>query len=223
MMKYFILLVVLATVNSQRELFECFSDSVKGEDVHMLHDIMTLNDKQTDFSLKLFQIVNSFYGHDNIFFSPYSTYHALLLAYFLAANSTLLKLQRTLNLNENMTKLQIYNAYVLDQNRGQSVGNGVQFKSANKIYLEKSLQARPCMMRLFDQEFNAVDFNKHPNEARLMINNWVQNYTNNMIKDLLTESAINSNTKLALVNAAYFKGKFFKLLLTEIVLQMTRF
>ena len=49
-----------------------------------------------------------------------------------------------------------------------------------------------------------VDFSKSE-VTRSRINTWVENQTNNKIKDLIAAGALTSQTKLVLVNAIYFK------------------
>ena len=51
-----------------------------------------------------------------------------------------------------------------------------------------------------------VDFIGHTEDARLTINKWVEDMTNNRIKDLIPAGALNSMTRLVLTNAVYFKG-----------------
>lgn len=43
---------------------------------------------QQGFSLALLQAINQLMPTENLFFSPYSTYHALVIAYFLAGGQT---------------------------------------------------------------------------------------------------------------------------------------
>ena len=51
-----------------------------------------------------------------------------------------------------------------------------------------------------------VDFQRKYEEARKAINQWVEEKTNAKIKDMLDSGAIRPDTKVALVNAVYFKG-----------------
>lgn len=46
---------------------------------------------------------------------------------------------------------------------------------------------------------------EHPEDARLTINHWIANQTEDRIQDVLPEGALNSNTVLVLVNTIYFK------------------
>jgi len=44
-----------------------------------------------------------------------------------------------------------------------------------------------------------------PEKARVTINNWISNQTENLIQDTLPEGALDSSTMLVLVNTIYFK------------------
>ena len=54
----------------------------------------------------------------------------------------------------------------------------------------------------------AVDFINEAEEIRGRINSWVEEKTNNRIKDLIPAGAIDDLTRLVLVNAIYFKGEW---------------
>jgi serpin B len=53
---------------------------------------------------------------------------------------------------------------------------------------------------------NQVDFKGATEAARLTINQWIEQKTDNKIKDLLQPGVLNSLTKMVLTNAIYFKG-----------------
>lgn len=46
---------------------------------------------------------------------------------------------------------------------------------------------------------------ENPEKARVTINNWISNKTENLIQDTLPKGALDSNTILVLVNTIYFK------------------
>jgi serpin B len=50
-----------------------------------------------------------------------------------------------------------------------------------------------------------LDFSKN-DKAAAIINKWVEEQTNEKIKDIIKEDELSINTKLVLVNAVYFKG-----------------
>lgn len=56
---------------------------------------------QQEFSLAMLQAINQLNPAENLFFSPYSTYHALLLGYFISGGQTEKYLRRALRLDPN--------------------------------------------------------------------------------------------------------------------------
>jgi serpin B len=58
----------------------------------------------------------------------------------------------------------------------------------------------------FSGEIKTVDYVKEAEKCRVEINNWVENKTNNKIKDLIQPGLIDDLTRLVLVNAIYFKA-----------------
>jgi len=55
-----------------------------------------------------------------------------------------------------------------------------------------------------------LDFKKEAEKSRKIINNWVEDQTNNQIKDLIPPRVLNPRTRLVLTNAIYFKGTWLK-------------
>jgi len=53
-----------------------------------------------------------------------------------------------------------------------------------------------------------LDFARETENSRLIINHWVEEQTNNRIKDLIPPGVLNQLTRLVLTNAIYFKGKW---------------
>ncbi|MBU3941420.1 MAG: serpin family protein, partial [Nanoarchaeota archaeon] len=51
-----------------------------------------------------------------------------------------------------------------------------------------------------------LDFKRETEKSRVTINNWVEEQTDNKIKDLIPRGAIDDSTRLVLTNAIYFKG-----------------
>lgn len=82
---------------------------------------------------------------------------------------------------------------------------------ATKIYFQQGVSAKPAFnditKRVFASQAQAVDFAKNQ-EAAKIINTWVESQTNNKIKDLVSPSLLNNNTRVVLVNAIYFLGNW---------------
>ena len=83
---------------------------------------------------------------------------------------------------------------------------------ANRLYGEKTLSFRKEFVGLTDQAYGAKlvssDFMGNSETERLGINQWVSEKTKNRINGLLPRGSLNFRTRLVLVNAIYFKGKW---------------
>ncbi|KAL1404725.1 hypothetical protein pipiens_018746 [Culex pipiens pipiens] len=74
------------------------------------------------------------------------------------------------------------------------------------LFFGKQIPVKECMEDKFFEEIEKLDFENDPESQRLYINNWVENTTHGEITDLLIPGSFTKNTKLAIANAAYFKG-----------------
>ncbi|CAH1110257.1 unnamed protein product [Psylliodes chrysocephalus] len=205
-MKITFAIALLAIAVFKESHQQCFPPYVGRQPSKTGH--LDLYSGQQEFSLALLSAINKVLPNDNLFFSPYSTYHALLMAYFLSGKQTEQYLKKVLRLNPNQEKSDNYAAYKTEKFLTALLAKNVpyEFKNANKIYVEKGVPVRDCVMNDFPDELELKDFQTNPEAARLDINNWVENITHNMIKDLLPPGTIDTQTNLVLVNAAYFKG-----------------
>lgn len=105
-------------------------------------------------------------------------------------------------------KSDVYAAYKTDKFITQLLAKSApyEFTNANKIYVSDVVPVRDCVVNDFPEELEKKDFKSNADAARVSINNWVDNTTHHMIKDLLPPGTIDETTDLVLVNAAYFKG-----------------
>lgn len=163
------------------------------------------------FTLKLLEAINAATPSENVFFSPYSLYHVLLLMYFGAKSDTEQTLRKGLELHWTEDKPVVWQAYnvgkkALAMRFGQNKADEIQFVSVDKLFFGKQIPVEECMEDKFFEEIEKLDFEKDPESQRLYINNWVENTTHGEITDLLIPGSITKNTKLAIANAAYFKG-----------------
>ncbi|CAG9560273.1 unnamed protein product [Danaus chrysippus] len=86
---------------------------------------------------------------------------------------------------------------------------GVTLKMASKVYVAEYYELNSGFIALsqdvFGSEVANIDFSENENAAN-KINQWVENQTNNRIKDLVSPLSLGADTKAVLVNAIYFKG-----------------
>jgi serpin B len=91
-------------------------------------------------------------------------------------------------------------------------GNKGDFKLtvANSLWARENKPFRKEFIALLRRDYGAtvtqLDFAAEPEKSRQTINNWVEDRTQDKIKDLIGPGLINSGTSLVLANAIYFKG-----------------
>ncbi|OXB62279.1 hypothetical protein ASZ78_012327, partial [Callipepla squamata] len=82
---------------------------------------------------------------------------------------------------------------------------------ANSLYVKNGFHVSEKFLQLVKKYFKAevenVDFSQSAAVAT-HINKWVENHTNNMIKDLVSSRDFDALTHLVLINAIYFKGNW---------------
>ncbi|KAG8235041.1 hypothetical protein J437_LFUL017470 [Ladona fulva] len=160
----------------------------------------------------------------NVFFSPYSTYYALLLTYFGAAegSTTANALRKALHMDDGegkkgdkLTAMQAFNLEKMLRTAAKTLNNGSEnatngtgydLSVSNRLYFDEKEPVRPCLAKLLADEITRLDFEGSPTKSREEINHWVEEQTKGHIKDLIPEDGITTNTNIVVVNAAYFKG-----------------
>jgi len=170
---------------------------------------------ERDFSVNLIKALFEKYEtesiDENIFISPSSIYHTLMLAYFGSRGGTEKELAAGLGFGE-LSKSEVLKTYMFDRAyqavRENTPGLGYVFKHANKVYFEQDLKLNECLRLALADQIELVNFKEDPEAARVKMNQWVQNTTNGIIKDLVPEGYVDYSTRASLVNAAYFKGNW---------------
>jgi len=148
----------------------------------------------------------------NIFISPYSISSALAMTYAGARGNTEKQMAKVLYFNlpqEDIHKaFSSLNAYFNRPNKSY------QLAIANSLWGQANYPFQKEFINLlnkyYEAGFNEVDFVNEENreKARLTINKWIEDKTNNKIKELIHPEDISALTRLILVNAIYFKGKW---------------
>lgn len=164
---------------------------------------------EQEFTFDLLNVLNTQNKGQNIFFSPFSIYQALLTAYFTSANGTEANLKEVLRLPKSLNKIDTMQVYKLEKlyqsMRALNSSYGYSFSSTNKMFINENIPVKACMESIFQQELTKMNF-ENGLEASKSINAWVEKETKNNIKDLISPEQIDSRTQLILANAAYFKG-----------------
>lgn len=148
----------------------------------------------------------------NLFFSPYSVSSALAITYEGAKGSTADEIRSVLHFPGNDTVLrEDFSAMNAGINSGDPA---YTLRTANALWAEKTAPLLPAFTTVAEQFYGArvtnLDFAGSPEESRLTINAWVENKTEDRIKDLIPAGVIDPMTRLVITNAIYFHGDWVK-------------
>jgi serpin B len=144
----------------------------------------------------------------NLFFSPESISTALAMTYAGARGDTASEMAKTMHFTLPPERLHpAMGALLADLNAPHK---GYQLRVADALWAQRDYVFRDDFLKLnksdYGAGFNQVDFKGATEAARLTINQWVEQKTENKITNLLQPGVLNSSTKMVLTNAIYFKG-----------------
>jgi len=148
----------------------------------------------------------------NIFFSPYSISTALAMTYEGARGKTAEEIQSVFHFPKD-DKIR-RPAFAKIYNEINKKDKKYKLSTANALWAQKDYQFLSDYFSLTEKYYGGkvtnLDFIKDPEGSRLTINSWVEEQTNNKIKDLIPRGEIDELTRLVLTNAIYFKGNWLK-------------
>ncbi|MEA4812381.1 MAG: serpin family protein [Anaerolineaceae bacterium] len=175
-------------------------------------ELKALIEAENQFTLDLYKQVAQEPG--NLFFSPFSLYSALTMAYAGTKQATAGEMIKTLHLPYTTEKIhQVMNGLSQRLLANARVGDIelVKFNIANALWAQKGYPFLPEYLDTLSANYDAglklVDYKK-TEEARKIINDWVAEQTKNRIQDLMGQGVLNPATKMVLTNAIYFKANW---------------
>jgi len=148
----------------------------------------------------------------DLFYSPYSIYTALMMAYAGASGETAKQMKQALAITAADSEAHAaQNAlnHTLINNSLFSGKPAFSFNVANQLWGQKDFTFNEQFLNTLSANYGAglktVDFSDSEN-ARELINLWVAAQTNDKIKDLIPTGVLNALTRLVITNAVYFKA-----------------
>ena len=178
-------------------------------------DLGALVDGNNAFALDLYKILAQNDG--NLFYSPYSISLALAMTYSGARTVTEQEMAQAMHFLLEQEQLHpAFNA--LDQDlatRGDGFPEDLeervfQLNVANAIWGQQEFEFLQPFLELLAENYGAglrlLDFEQDPETARLTINDWVSEQTQEKIQDLIPQGALNPMARLVLTNAIYFNA-----------------
>jgi serpin B len=164
------------------------------------------------FALELYQALREQEG--NLFYSPYSISMALAMTYAGARTGTEAQMAEVLHFSLPQAQLHpAFNALDLTlAERGEGAGGrgGFQLNVANALWGQAGYPFLPEFLDLLGRNYGAglrlLDFAADAEAARLTINDWVAEQTEDRIQDLIPPGVLGAATRLVLTNAIYFNA-----------------
>jgi len=180
--------------------------SVSGESV--ADDNVAAGNNQFAFDLYRRLATDPAHAEGNLFFSPYSIASALAITYEGARGTTADEIRAVLHLPTNET---LRREGFADLNAALNSGSGnYTLRTANALWAEETHSFLPeyieTAARWYGANATGLDFIENPGGSREMINHWVEEKTEDRIRDLLPPGSIGPLTRLVITNAIYFKG-----------------
>ncbi len=182
-------------------------------------DQKTFAEGNTRFACKAYAWMKG-QAEGNLFFSPHSISVALSMTYAGARGETASEMESALELglgqegtheafNYLDRELASRESYELQE--GEE-GDPFRLRVANSLWGHIAMTFLDAFLEILALNYGAglrvLDFVADPEAARQIINAWVEDKTEERIKDLLPEGSITTATRLVLVNAIYFNASW---------------
>ncbi|XP_041064463.1 antithrombin-III [Carcharodon carcharias] len=158
-------------------------------------------------------LANSKSDEENVFLSPLSISTAFAMTKLGACGDTLKQLMEVFKFDSitEKTSDQVHYFFAkLNCRLYRKANKSSELVSANRLFGDKSLRYNETFQNISEAVYRAklipVNFKEKFKTARKIINSWVANKTEGLIRDVIPPDAITSLTTLVLVNAIYFKG-----------------
>jgi serpin B len=162
------------------------------------------------FALDIFQQIGSATPDKNLLVSPFSISTALAMTYAGARGNTARQMAHTLSFALPDDRLHpAFGELMRDLSEER---DGYDFNIANRLFGQADYPIKQPFLSITDRDYGAplepLDYKSDPEAARVRINDWVEDQTNQKIRELLPEGILNETTRLVLTNAIHFDGSW---------------
>ncbi len=192
-----------------------FKDDVTDEDIPSdeeelpnLSNITSYDQAVNEFCFNFFkELKKDEKNIGNLFYSPYSVFTALAMTYEGGRGNTASEMKDVLSVEQNNDSFHEYMKALYEYLNENSDYN---ISTANALWPNVNFNLlsnyQDIIKNYYGGNSKSIDYSD-PEKAAGIINSWVENQTNNLIKDLVPPSAIDPVlTRMILTNAIYFKG-----------------
>ena len=150
----------------------------------------------------------------NLFFSPCSVSTALAMTYAGARGNTATQMADVLHFTLSQERLHPVFSELTQNLTADPERNSYQLAIANALWGQSGYEFYKEFINItkdyYDAGFKEVDYkdDRERERSRQKINLWVEDKTNDKIKELIKQGILTSLTRLVLTNAIYFKGNW---------------
>ena len=172
--------------------------------------VSTLADNNSAFAMDLYARLKNTGG--NLFFSPYSISTCLAMTYAGAHGNTASEMAQTLHFNTNQSQVAVSFRQLQQKLNSEQDNQAFELNLADGLWTQKDHPLLETYLEVAHEQFGAnlqqANFRTDAEATRLEINNWVSDKTKTKIINLIPPGLLGPMTRLVLVNAIYFKGRW---------------
>ncbi|XP_028619104.1 serpin B6-like [Grammomys surdaster] len=181
----------------------------------ILHSSFTIMDPlmklNANFAFKLLRTLDDDTSK-NVLLAPLSITSILAMTLLGAKGTTARQISQTISLDKCSSDEcgDVHQGFQSLLNEVNKNDAGHILKTTNSLLVEKTSHVRASFIdscrKFYGAEIEELDFQGATEQSRQHINTWVAKKTEGKITELLSPGSVNSNTRLVLANAFYFKG-----------------
>lgn len=172
-------------------------------------DVFAVARGNNQFAVDIYrQLVSGDRADKNLFVSPFSISTALAMTYAGARGQTAQQMAEVLHFDLPEERLHHSFGELLGDLNTQR--EGYQLNVVNRVFGQQGFPFHQEFLDTvagdYQSPLESLDFRRDPEVARKHINTWVEEQTNDRIRNLLPAGAVTPGTTMVLTNAIYFDG-----------------
>tara|TARA_Y100000034_G_C6887315_1_gene407566 strand:- start:689 stop:1993 length:1305 start_codon:yes stop_codon:yes gene_type:complete len=168
--------------------------------------IQTVVDANNQFAFELYSELSK-EEQGNLFYSPFSISSALAMTYEGARGQTAEEMKSVFHFPENNILRPNFAATYNEINKKDK---DYQLNTGNALWAQQDYKFLEDYLTTVETYYGGkaanVDFVRETEKSRQTINSFIEEQTNDKIKDLIPQGVLDASTRLVLTNAIYFKG-----------------
>ncbi|NXE55833.1 OVAL protein, partial [Casuarius casuarius] len=179
----------------------------------------------TEFCFDMFKELKVHHVNANIIYSPLSIISILSMVLLGARENTKTQMEKVIHFDkitgfgESLesqcgTSVSVHTSLKDILSEITKPSDNYSLSLASKLYAEETYPVLPeylqCIKELYRGSLETVSFQTAADQARELINSWVESQTNGVIKNFLQPGSVDPQTEMVLVDAIYFKGMWEK-------------